>query len=104
MRELFEKVVMYACFAGIGGIAAAAFVRATLPAAAEKARAVAENARKHGVSATLVVAVFVWGLIVYGSTKNNSQTNEPNSQIILSPSTLPKALLTAEPLRFHCLK
>ena len=91
MKELFERFLMYFCFAGLGGIAVVAFVRATLPVAAEQARGVARTARKHGVVATVAVAIFVCGMIVYGSSKNNSQTNEPPSRMQMRARMLPSA-------------
>ena len=75
MKELFEKILMYSCFAGLGGIALVALVWATLRVAAEQTRGVARNVRQHGLAATIAVAIFVCGMIVYGSTKNNSQAN-----------------------------
>ena len=80
MRELFERFLMWACFAGIGGIAVAAFVKATLPSAAAKVKLATENAKRHGVVATIAVVLFIGGMFVYGSTKNNTQTNEPEPQ------------------------
>lgn len=74
---------MYLCFAGIGGIATVAFIRATLPAAAEQARSMARGARKHGVASTVAVAIFVGGMIVFGSTKNTAQTNNPPMQPLM---------------------
>ena len=71
MRELFERLLMWACFAGIGGIAVAAFVKATYPSAAAKVKLATENAKRHGVVATIAVMLFIGGMIVYGSTKTN---------------------------------
>ena len=89
MKELFDKFLMYFCFAGIGTIAVVAFVRVTLPAAATKARGVARQARKAG-PAVIIPVLCVAGLIVYGSTKSNSPTNEPpaQTQMIMQPGQL----------------
>ena len=80
MRELFERFLMWACFAGIGGIAVAAFVKATYSSAAAKVKLATENAKRQDVVATIAVVLFVGGMFVYGSTKNNTQTNEPEPQ------------------------
>lgn len=79
MKELFEKFLMYFCFAGIGTIAVVSFVRVTLPTAAIKARSAARKVRKAG-PAVIIPIVCVAGMIVFGSTKNNTQTNEPPAQ------------------------
>ncbi len=77
MKELFDQSLMYFCLAGIGLVAAVAFLRA----AAQKIKAVSEGVRKNGIVAAIVVAVFTCGMIVYGSTKNNSQSNDPPNQM-----------------------
>ena len=79
MKELFDKFLMYFCFAGIGAIAVVAFVRVTLPAAVREARSAARKAKKSG-PAVIIPVLCVAGLIVYGSTKNNSPTNDPPAQ------------------------
>ena len=79
MKELFDKFLMYFCFAGIGAIAVVAFVRVTLPAAVREARSVARKAKKSG-PAVIIPVLCVAGLIVYGSTKSNSPTNDPPAQ------------------------
>ena len=77
MKELFEQSLMYFCLAGIGLVAVVAILRA----AAQKIKAVSEGVRKNGIVAAIVVAVFTCGMIVYGSTKNNSQSNDPPNQM-----------------------
>ena len=86
MKELFDKFLMYFCFAGIGAIAVVAFVRVTLPAAAREARSAARKAKKAG-PAVIIPVLCVAGLIVYGSTKSNSPTNDPpaQTQMIVQP-------------------
>ena len=96
MKELFDKFLMYFCFAGIGGIAVFSFVRVTLPTAVRKARAAAVTARKHGVVAVLAVTLFVSGMIVYGSTKNNPSTNDPPARIRMVVRSSSNALVRVE--------
>lgn len=81
MKELFEKFLMHFCMAGLGMTAVAVLVRAALPAAAQKVREAAEAVRRSGVVAAIAVAVFVYGMIVYGSTKNNAQSNDSPAQM-----------------------
>ncbi|MGN0855774.1 MAG: hypothetical protein ACI4R9_09700, partial [Kiritimatiellia bacterium] len=95
MKELLEKILMYSCFAGLSGIAIVALVRATLPVAAERARGVARNVRQHGLAATVAVAIFVCGMIVYGSTKNTAQTNVSSFQLQRQVRALPAATTNA---------
>ena len=88
MKELFDKFLMYFCFAGIGAIAVVAFVRVTLPAAVREARSAARKAKKSG-PAVIIPVLCVAGLIVYGSTKNNSPTNDsPAQQQMASQSSI----------------
>ena len=95
MKELFERFLMYFCFAGIGTIAVVAFVRVTLPAAATKARGVARKAKKAG-PAVIIPILCVAGLIVYGSTKNNSPTNDPPARIRMVVRSSSNALVRVE--------
>lgn len=88
MKELFEKFLMHLCLTGIGIIAVAAFARYTLPAVAQKVKATTEAMRRNGVIAAFIAVVFVCGMIVYGSTKNNAPLNDPpaRTQMIVSPT------------------
>lgn len=88
MKELFEKFLMHLCLSGIGIIAVVALARYTLPAVAQKAKAATEAIRRNGVIAAFIAVVFVCGMIVYGSTKNNAPSNDPpaRTQMIVSPT------------------
>ena len=88
MKELFEKFLMNLCLSGIGIIAVVALARYTLPAVAQKVKAATEAIRRNGVIAAFIAVVFVCGMIVYGSTKNNAPSNDPpaQTQMIVSPT------------------
>ena len=92
MKELFDKFLMYFCFAGIGSIAVFAFVRVTLNK--WKMKNVKCKIRKFILHSPFYILHFlipilcVAGMILYGSTKNNSPTNDPpaQTQMVSQPS------------------
>ena len=94
MKELFEKFLMQLCLFGIGMIAVAAFVRYMLPTVSQKTKAATEALRRNGVIAAFIAVVFVCGMIVYGSTKNNTPSNDPpaQAQVLSNPAVAVEAL------------
>ena len=94
MKELLDKFLMWFCFAGIGSIAVVAFVRVTLNK--WKMKNVKCKIRKFILHSPFYILHFlipilcVAGLIVYGSTKSNSPTNDPpaQTQMIVQPGQL----------------
>ena len=92
MKELLDKFLMYFCFAGIGSIAVFAFVRVTLNK--WKMKNVKCKIRKFILHSPFYILHFlipilcVAGMILYGSTKNNSPTNDPpaQTQMVSQPS------------------
>ena len=83
MKELFDKFLMYFCFAGIGSIAVFAFVRVTLNK--WKMKNVKCKIRKFILHSPfyilhfLIPILFFSLIILYYNTKNNSPTNYPPS-------------------------
>ena len=92
MKELIDKFLMWFCFAGIGTIAAFTFVSVTLNK--WKMKNVKCKIRKFILHSPFYILHFlipilcVAGMILYGSTKNNSPTNDPpaQTQMVLQPS------------------
>ena len=94
MKELLDKFLMWFCFAGIGSIAVVAFVRVTLNK--WKMKNVKCKIQKFILHSPFYILHFlipilcVAGLIVYGSTKSNSPTNDPpaQQQMVMQPGQL----------------
>ena len=95
MKELIDKFLMWFCFAGIGTIAAFTFVRVTLPMAATKARSAARKAKKAG-PVVIIPILCVAGMILYGSTKSNSPTNDSPAQQQMASQSLIRGELQVE--------
>ena len=83
MKELIDSILVYFCFIGLGAVGAAALVAATLPTALDKAKAAARANGKLWAALLAVPLLCAGRMVLHGSTKNNSQSNDAPMMLML---------------------